>query len=197
MRKSVTILVIALLALLTACNQGKMLPPRAVDVNGIFSVAVPRNLVAQSDLHQFAPLQLADEPGGYFVVAIDESKESIQALKLHYSLADYADFTETTISDAFDTVRVTGRSTFENNGLQCQTVDFFAAVNGPEEPLEVYYHIAVFEGQDKFYQLICWTTQSQEEELLAAAKEMECSFHELGSEHGRQTASASHFGHAR
>ena len=193
MRKYVTILALALLVVLSACNRGGMKPTREVAVEGQFAIAIPSNLLPCSDLHEFAPLQYADERGGYFLVGIPENKDQIAQLKVKYQLGDYANFVENTIATAFDTVNVSHRDTLEVNGLHCQTVDMFAAVVNENAPLEVYYHISVFESDDRFYQLIGWTHRERQAVFGAAAKEMDCSFHELpGQLAEKQTASGAH-----
>ncbi|HEX2900744.1 MAG TPA: hypothetical protein VHS96_13560 [Bacteroidia bacterium] len=181
MRKSVTILALALLALLSACTRGRMLPPREVDVDGKFSLSIPANLVPCNDLHDFAPLQFADERGGFFLVGIEEPKSKIEALQVHYTLGDYAYFVESTIGGAFDTVHVSQRDTLEINGLQCHTADLYAAVISEEAPLEVYYHLTVFEAEDRFYQLIGWTDRDRQSTYRAAAEAMDRTFRVCGS----------------
>jgi hypothetical protein len=191
MQKALNILALAMLALLSACSGGGMGTPRQVAVEGKFSVEIPSNFIPCNDLHDFAQLQYADERGGYFMMLIDEPKTDIDRLQMHYSLADYADFVETTVGQAFDTMHVSQRDTLEINGLQCQTAHLYAAIDSEEAPMEVYYHLAVFESMDHFYQLIGWTHRDRQSTLRAAAEEMAHSFHELATDANElQTASA-------
>jgi hypothetical protein len=179
MRKNVIILALALLALVSACSRGRMEPSREIDVQGLFAVAIPGNLVPCNELHDFAPLQYADERGGYFLVGIQEAKQDIAHLKVKYQLADYASFVENTIGSAFDTLHVAARDTMEVNGLRCQTADLYASITDPQSPLEVYYHLSVFESQDHFYQLIGWSRRDRQEAFHVAAVDIDQSFHEL------------------
>ena len=179
MRNSVTILVLALLALLSACNRGGMEPARIVEVEGKFSVAIPSNFVPCNDLHDFAPLQYADERGGYFLVGIQEAKQDIAQLQVKYQLGDYANFVENTIGSAFDTMHVSQRDTMEINGLRCQTSDLYAAITEGPAPLEVYYHLSVFESDNHFYQLIGWSRRDRQTAFSEAAREIDHSFQEL------------------
>ncbi len=127
------------------------------------------------------------------MVGIPENKDQIAQLKVKYQLGDYANFVENTIATAFDTVNVSHRDTLEVNGLHCQTVDMFAAVVSERAPLEVYYHISVFESADRFYQLIGWTHRERQAVFGEAAKEIDCSFHELPDRLvNQQTASSAH-----
>ncbi len=191
MRKNVTILALVLLACLSACNRGHMKEVRELDVEDQFSLLFPANFRPCNDLHEFAPLQYADERGGYFLMGIQEPKEDIAYLKEKYSLGDYAHFVETTIGSAFDTVHVSERDTLAINGMQCQTADMYVAVTDEQSPMEVYYHLSVFESNSHFYQLIGWSHRDRQSVFRAAAVAMDQSFHECGDalEHGH-TASA-------
>ena len=159
-----------------------MKPSRLVDVNGSFSVDIPGNFMPCNDLHEFAPLQYADERGGYFLVGIQEAKAEIAHLKVRYQLADYANFVENTIGSAFDTMNVSQRDTMLVNGLRCQTSDLYVAIVNEQAPLEVYYHISVFESNDHFYQLIGWSRRDRQEAFRAAAEDIDQSFHELAGD---------------
>jgi hypothetical protein len=191
MRKTFTVIGLALIVLLSACTRGRMLPPRTVEVEGSYSIAIPANLKPCNDLHDFASLQFADERGGYFLVGIQEPKSKMEQLEVQYTLSDYADFVETTVGGAFDTVVVHQRDTLLINGIHCQTVDFNAAVMSDESPLEVYYHLAVFEAEDQFYQLIGWSERDRQSAFRDAVLAMEQSFQVCGNPSGQfQTASA-------
>lgn len=168
-----------------------MLPPRTVEVEGSYSVAIPANFKPCNDLHDFATLQYSDERSGYFLVGIDEPKAKIEALKMDYSLADYTEFVENNIGGAFDSMLVLQRDTLIINGIQCQTTDMYTFVRSDEAPLEVYYHLAVFESEDQFYQLIGWTEKHYESVFQAAATAIDRSFQECSdSKVESQTASA-------
>lgn len=191
MRKKVNLIALLLLVLLSACNRGNMKPTREVDVEGQFAIDIPSNLLPCNDLHEFAPLQYADERGGYFLVGIQESKEEIATLQEKYELGDYANFVENTIGSAFDTMHVSQRDTLEINGMRCHTADLYAAITDEQSPLEVYYHLSIFESKSHFYQLIGWSQRNRQEVFRAAALEMDHSFHELnGNLAQHQTVSA-------
>ena len=122
---------------------------------------------------------------------IQEPKSKMEQLEVQYTLSDYADFVETTVGGAFDTVVVHQRDTLLINGIHCQTVDFNAAVMSDESPLEVYYHLAVFEAEDQFYQLIGWSERDRQSAFRDAVLAMEQSFQVCGNPSGQfQTASA-------
>lgn len=181
-RINVTLLALVCMAMLVGCGRGQMKPAREVDVEGQFAISIPANLVPCNDLHEFAQLQVADERSGYYLVGIMEPKAGIAHLSVRYELGDYADFVETTIGSAFDTMHVSQRDTLEINGMQCHSIDFFAAVTAEQAPLEVYYHLSIFESESHFYQLIGWTYRDRQEAFAETVREIEHSFHELSGE---------------
>jgi hypothetical protein len=167
-----------------------MLPPRDVNVENQFVLSIPANLKPCKELHPFAPLQYADEEGGYFLMGIDEPKEEMENLQLHYNLGDYAYFVESTIGGAYDTIHISNRDTLEVNGLNCHTADLYVALASDTAPMEVYYHLAVFESQTHFYQLIGWTNRERQGLFRDAARNMDLTFREVPQEIIRiQTAS--------
>ena len=191
MRKVVYLFALALLVLLSACSRDQMLPPRTVEVEGSYSISIPANFKPCNDLHDFATLQYADEREGYFLIGIEEPKSSMENLKVEYSLADYSDFVETTVGGVYDSMLVTARDTLMVNGIRCQTADLLTYIQSDEAPLEVYYRLAVFESENRFYQLIGWTQADQRPTLMAASQAIEQSFQECSdSKVESQTASA-------
>ncbi|MFM2377000.1 MAG: hypothetical protein RLZZ165_2097 [Bacteroidota bacterium] len=191
MRNNFISIVVGLLALFTACSREQMLAPHSVEVEGLFSVAIPKNLTPCNDLHEFASLQVSDERGDYFLIGIVEPKAALQDLEVQYSLGDYAYFAESTLRNVFDRVSVCHRDSLVVNGLPCQTADFFVTVDDEDEPLEVYYHLSIFEGRDRFYQLIAWSPRRQGVIWNQAMKSVDQSFCELQqAEDVLRTASA-------
>ena len=79
-------------------------------------------------------------------------------------------------------MNVSQRDTMLVNGLRCQTSDLYVAIVNEQAPLEVYYHISVFESNDHFYQLIGWSRRDRQEAFRAAAEDIDQSFHELAGD---------------
>ena len=132
-----------------------------------------------NELHDFARLQYSDEQQGYFLIGIDEPKEDLRNLQLHYQLEDYSHFVTRTVSQGLDTVNVTTSTSHQVNGLSCISTDLFGAMTATEKPLEVYYRLMVLESQSNFYQLIAWSARSRYNKFNPIADEIECSFREL------------------
>lgn len=132
-----------------------------------------------NELHDFAHLQYSDEQQGYFLIGIDEPKEDLRNLQLHYKLEDYSHFVTRTVSQGLDTVNVSTTTNHEINGLSCISTDLFGAMTAAEEPLEVYYRLMVLESPSNFYQLIAWSSRSRYQHFNPIADEIECSFREL------------------
>lgn len=191
MRKMSFILLLGIVLLFAACSNGGMMPPREVKLDSHFSLSVPKNYRMRNDLHDFAPLQMADEANGYFLLAIEESKLQLQQRQLYYSLSDYAYFMQSTIAKGYDTIHVSERDTFEHNNLHFQSIDMYASIFAKESPLEVYYRMSAIETEERFYQLIGWSRRKKTDELREAMLEMEKSFQELLPESPNRVQQAS------
>ncbi len=192
MRKMSFILLLGLLMSLSACTGGGMQEAKPITLEEHFSMDVPENFRMRNDLHDFAPLQMADEANGYFLLTIEESKIQLQQRQLFYSLADYAHFLETTMEMGYDTSHVSQRDTFELNNYQFQTSDMYASIRAEDAPLEVYYHLTAIETKERFYQIIGWSRRSKASKMRAAMLDIEQSFTELLSI-PRETQQASAF----
>ncbi|MFN8393441.1 MAG: hypothetical protein U0176_02065 [Bacteroidia bacterium] len=176
-------------AVLSGCSSPEMQPSRAVEVEGHFCLDLPANMQPSAGLHEFAPLQYADKEGDFYWMGITEPKSKIDSLDLRYSLGDYAYFVESTLAAGYDTAYVSNRDTLEVNGLPCQTAELYAMQMRDGDSVQVYYHLAVYEGTDHFYQLIGWTHRERQPLLSAIAPSVDRSFQEFpgGSKEG-QTA---------
>lgn len=176
-------------ALFNACGAPQMQPSRAVEVDGQFCLSLPANLQPSTGLHTFAPLQYADAHGDFYWMGITEPKSKIDSLDLRYSLGDYAYFVESTLAEAYDTAYIGSRDTFQVNGLTCQTAEMYAEQMREGNPVQVYYHLAIYEGTDQFYQLIGWTHMDRQPLLSAVAPAVDRSFQEFpGGSKPDQTA---------
>lgn len=167
------------LAVLSGCSGTFSPKMQQVALDDQFSVELPESMQKTNELHDFAPLQYADNSEGLFVIGIEEPKSKLRSLHLYYSLEDYAYFVQRTVSGGLDTTNVNIGAPQTVNGMQSLSVDLFGALTSGDEPLEVYYRLAVYESESHFYQLIAWTTRDNYQRFRNIVTDMECSFREL------------------
>ena len=167
------------LLFLTSCFNTDDVRYKEIVVHDKYQLRIPETMQKSNELHDFAHLQYSDEQQGYFLIGIDEPKEDLRNLQLHYQLEDYSHFVTKTVSQGLDTVNVSTVTSHEINGLPCISTDLFGAMTAKEEPLEVYYRLMVLESPSNFYQLIAWSARSRYQHFNPIADEIECSFREL------------------
>ncbi len=167
------------LLLLSSCFRSDDVRYKEIVVEDKYQLRIPETMQQSNELHDFAKLQYSDEQKGYFLIGIDEPKDDLRNLQLHYKLDDYSHFVTRTVSQGLDTVNVSTSTSHEVNGLSCISTDLFGAMTATEKPLEVYYRLMVLESPSNFYQLIAWSARSRYQQFNPIADEIECSFREL------------------
>lgn len=177
--RTLSIISLFSLLLLTACGGGVQEDYKEVTINDHYSIEIPASMERSNELHDFAQLQFADNDRGYFLIGIEENKTELQQLQLFYGLEDYAHFVTRTVADGMDTVNVVGSSEQDVNGITCISTDLYGALTSGAEPVEVFYRLMVLESSSFFYQLIAWTSREQSSIFRPIANTIECSFAEL------------------
>ncbi|MEM6263076.1 MAG: hypothetical protein AAGI38_11255, partial [Bacteroidota bacterium] len=66
------VIVLAGIVVLIACNEDPPPPvtPQRVEVNGLYAVSIPSNLVEQKDMHDYAGLQYYDAAQDFYLMGI-------------------------------------------------------------------------------------------------------------------------------
>lgn len=162
-----------------------------------FRVELPTNLLPTDGLHDFAPLQYADDEHGFYLIGLSEPKDEMEAMQLRYSLEDYAWFVERSVVQSLDTFNVSQHEQLIMNGLNAETTDLYGALGSLEMPLEVWFRLCVIESPTHFHQLIAWTSREQHTLYKDAMMAIECSFQELGNpeaEEGQQGGAEANVG---
>lgn len=164
---------------LASCSGGVSNDLRPVEVDGYFSIQLPKNLEPSAQLHDFASLQYGSDKAGFYVVGLQESKEDISGIHLKYTVEDYIHFVEQTLKGRLDTSFSDPPMLFSQNGLNAAEMDMKGMIFGGEEPVEIAYKIAVFESPSHFYQLTLWTDYEKRDKFSEVTNKIVCSFREL------------------
>ena len=127
-----------------------------VKADSTWSVRLPKRLKPSSELHPFAPIQYWNRTEAFFVVGLSESKDSMIQEEALYTLEDYTWFVQDQLCMKLDSCRP-GNMDMDSCGIiPCMDAEWIAEL--ADDGMEVYYRVRVCEGEDHFYQLICWTT---------------------------------------
>lgn len=173
--------IVALIFLFSACQTKK--GNQTIEINNQYSLSIPASFSKTSQLNQHASLQYQNIFKELYVIVIDEPKSELYEAISTYELSDiyesnligYSDL----IWDGFEAeIEMNYSSDFSDykiNGLSARLINF----TGKVEDLEVYYSLAIIEGENDFYQVLAWTLSSFESKNKHTLDSMIYSFEEL------------------
>lgn len=177
MKKNILLLIVICLS----CNLKEEF--KTVTVHGKYTISIPDNLELATDLNSDASLQYQDLLNEFYIIAIDESKESFS------SAITLSGSSITTDFEGYYNIMVT---TLPQNLKNCKMYDhksttihgrkakIFSA-SGTIENFDVFYRYAIVEGQKNYYQIMLWTEKTKEDQYKALMDKTILSFKEIGN----------------
>lgn len=158
------------------------MPFNEVKVNDQYQLSVPEYLHTCTDLSEKASLQLQSIDQDVYLLAMDEGKPILHALRLDYTLKEYLNevlkqpFLKNIKHQTLDTLAQAHKTTYGQEY-------YVANISGTaENEQRVFYKIGVFESRDYFYQVIIWTREGKRKtvepdmvKILESFKELEVS----------------------
>jgi len=152
--------------------------------NSYFDIDVPGNMEITSDLNQEASLQYKyfEEVGGEgrenYMIVLMETKDEIESYDLDedFTALSYSAMAVEALRDGLDTYEVLTKSpkVEKVNGLDCVINE----MHGSMGDVNVFYKLAVFEGDKAFYQVLCWTIEEQKSDFIGTMDKIIHSFKE-------------------
>lgn len=138
------------------------------DVSGVFSVSLPANMQPKNDMHEYAPIQFADERTDFYALGIDDPKKKLgELMRENMTLKAYYGFVETTVFSSADTAIQVNNQTFSHNNVQAYYGDYRVKATLKNKQYDLYYRIAVYESQHHYFQLVLWLPESEYEQHKA------------------------------
>lgn len=179
MRK--TYIFILTILLLQSCGSGD--EEQLVTIGDKYSLSIPAFLTKVSNLNSDASLQYQHAWKEFYVIVIDETKEEMQQALVENDLTDYY---ENNIK-GYSKLVINGFQERLNNPYQSDLVDTtvnnmpakLTTLSGTVEGIDVFYSIGIYEGKDRYYQVLAWTLsrkkysyKSKMEKILYSLKEI-------------------------
>lgn len=167
------------ITLLSSCNQ----EDQVVTVANQYTLTLPGYMSEMSDLHDEASLQYGNLFKEAYVIVLDESKNELTAaleennLFEYYSndLDGYADLIFGSMEEGIGNSYLSElQDTVVNN-----THAKITSLMGNFEGIDIVYYMGVYEGKDKYYQVISWTQQSKAEKTGKGLQAMLYTLNEL------------------
>ena len=154
-----------------------------VKIDDKYAVDLPAFLTPTTELNDNASLQYSNGLKEFYVIIIDENKESIINAVNDTRLAEFYDtsldgYSQFMLRSYCESIKVNKISNLENisiNGLNARKVN----MNGNVDGVDVYMEITYIEGQLNYYQLMTWTLLHNKENHLNNMQKMTYSFREI------------------
>lgn len=152
-----------------AKDEPKMEDAQLVNINGDYSMMIPKHLKTTTELNDQASLQYQDIYKELYIIVIDESKEEF--IKTFKDLDEYDDkksaernYREVQMKTMAEklTIETTPEVKKANiGGLESEIVDFIGMSEGIAE--KIYYKFAFIDGKDNMYMVMAWTLASNKD----------------------------------
>lgn len=108
-------------------------------------------------MHPYAGLQYYDEATGFYVMCIDDMKDNLGPIRRHrIRIKGYYNFVELTVFEQADSSSLIDQASFQLDGLEVKTGDYYVSSEYWGKVYEFYYRIAVYESEHYFFQLVMY-----------------------------------------
>jgi hypothetical protein len=150
--------------------------------NKDFSLDIPANLSETKDLNDDADLQYNNLFEELYVIVIKEDKKDLimqlgPDFEFPGNIEGYMELLKTNMGETLKSVDFSKVHTHQINGMKAKTFVFEAKV----ENNDIYYEFGIFEGKNKYYQVMTWTLLDKKTEHSPKMRKMINSFKELKS----------------
>lgn len=156
---------------------------KTITIEKKYSLSIPDNLEKATKLNDDASLQYQDLFNEYYVIAIDEPKESFSNAIIKSNsditpnLEGYYNLITTSLPEKLKNCKLYDQKTNTINGKR---VKIFSA-SGTIEDFDVFYRYAIVEGHADYYQIMLWTEKSKESKYKELMEKTILSFKEIGN----------------
>lgn len=156
-----------------------------VEVDSLFKMDLPVTMSEKKDLNEEASLEYAymQKVSGvvkeHYVIVMTDTKAEIDSYDLRFEF-DAMSFSEAALEsvvEGYDTYEIltTNPEVESINTMDCVIYEIEAALGD----VKTYHMLAVFEGQQAFYQVLTWTLVDQKTDFSEKMIQMINSFSEL------------------
>ncbi|KAB2807719.1 hypothetical protein [Phaeocystidibacter luteus] len=181
LRSSVTLLFASTTLLLTS-SCAKSGDQVITHENG-FSLTIPASMRESSDLNEDASLQYENMFDDIYVIVIEDTKEEMEAALSENDLLDLYPNTLEGFTDLISESLVSSLSNVNQSPILDTTINSLDArimtISGTYLDIDGYYYLGLFEGSDRYYQVMTWTSLDNKAEHTAKMKNMVYSMTEI------------------
>lgn len=175
MKKIILVLVLACFS----CNTNQEF--KTIAIGNKYAIDLPENMEKADNLNDDASLQYQNLLSEFYIIVIDETKESFH----NAIVANAAD-----ISQDLDGYYSVIRGNFIDNDKGLKVYDEKDAtihgkkaklfsIKGKVKGYDVFYRYAIIDGKSNYYQIMLWTEQKREKDYAESINKIINSFKEI------------------
>ena len=161
MRK--TFIFILSILLLQSCDSGD--EEQKITIENKYTLSIPAFLTKVNNLNDDASLQYQHAWKEFYVIAIDEPKNEMQKALIDNNLTGIY---ENNIN-GYSKLMLDVFKESLNNPIQSELIDTtvnempakLTTLNGTVEGIDAFYSIGIYEGKERYYQVLAWTLSSK------------------------------------
>ncbi len=146
--------------------------------DGQYSMAVPDYMKSLELGNQDASMQYGNEIKEHYVMVIAETKESLLAAGLDYSVEDYADFAVGFLKKSLTDPKAEriNEEVKNINGLEAISFKVRGVFTDIDE--DIFYYITIYKSENNYYSMSTWTLGARESRYTETMEAMINSFKE-------------------
>lgn len=154
-----------LLLLLTSISFGQTKFNKQI-AGHVFYLDIPDYMTKTVGLNDVASIQYKSTVKDVYTIAIEDSKEDLAILEIHYSTIK--DFQEEFANDFLkdEDKRTISKALFKTKD-NINFAEFEASYFDKDSQLEIYYLIGIVETKTHFYKVLSWTTLENKDKYKA------------------------------
>ncbi|MGV3460696.1 MAG: hypothetical protein ACO1N9_09615 [Flavobacterium sp.] len=165
---------------LASCSKAET--TQTVDIGGRYSLDIPKSFKKANGLNPAASLQYMDAANELYVIVIDEPKEAVTNAIVENGLEntytpDLNGYSRLLADNMKPNLKAGTIEPFKDtviSGVKARKTD----LEGIVESMRIHYKLGVFEGKNRFYQIMVWTSPNRVAKHKAAMEAMINSFKE-------------------
>lgn len=159
-----TFIFILTIFLLQSCGSGD--EEQLITVGNKYLLSIPSFLTKVNNLNDDASLQYQHAWKEFYVIAIDESKEEMQKALIENNLTNlYKNNIEGYSKLILDDFKESLSNSYQSEMIDT-TINKMPAklttLSGTVDGIDAFYSIGIYEGQDRYYQVLSWTLKNKQ-----------------------------------
>ncbi|WP_412476988.1 hypothetical protein [Flavobacterium sp. TBRC 19031] len=154
---------------------------KTITISDKYSLDIPDSFEKADNLNDEASLQYQNALKEFYVIVMDEPKETFDTAVTQYQvdmtpdLEGYYKAIQLNLKNAIKNIKIFNEKNTEINGRKAKIF----SITGNVEGYDIFYRYALVQGKKDYYQIMLWTEQKNGDHYLSTMDQSINSFKEL------------------